>query len=107
RSSEAGGEQMCDTAVTASPRRNTNAPTAPALTSLPWPSLKSVSAPTSVQRPFLGSTGLDEALRPALIEGSSERPTIPPATAPAATPSPATSAARRVNHVSLGVDSSI
>src|SRR5260370_10893023 len=100
-------EHMLETAVTPSPCRKTKARTAPAVTSLPWPSLKSASAPTSVQRPFLGSTGLDVARNAGLPEGSSARPTIPPVSAPAATPSPATSAARRVNHVSFGVDSRI
>src|SRR5260370_6608839 len=100
-------EHMLETAVTASPWRKTKARTAPAVTSLPWPSLKSASAPTSVQRPFRGSTGLDVALKGRLPAGFNPRPTIPPASAPVATPSPATSPARRRNHASLGVDSSI
>src|SRR5258708_2316973 len=100
-------EHMLETAGTPSPWRKTKARTAPAVTSLTWPSLKSASAPTSVQRPFLGSTGLDVERNAGLPAGSSARPTIPLASAPVATPSPATSAARRVNHVSLGVDSSI
>src|SRR5258706_9238737 len=100
-------EHMLETAVTASPWRKTKARTAPAVTSLPSPSLKSASAPTSVQRPFLGSTGLDAARNGVLTAGSSARPTIPPASAPVATPSPATNAALRVNHVSLGADSRI
>src|SRR5229473_838512 len=60
-SSQGKCEHMEDTAVTVSARRNTKAPTAPALTSFPWPSSKSKSAPTSVQRGRLGSTGSDAA----------------------------------------------
>src|SRR5437016_1787875 len=40
-SSQGRSEQIDDTAFTVSPRRNKNAPTAPAVTRLPWPSTKS------------------------------------------------------------------
>src|SRR5438132_2693686 len=107
QSSQGRCEHIDETADTDSPRRKTNAPTAPALTSFPAPSLKSARAPTSVHRPFLGSTGLEGARSAAPRPGSSDLPTNPPASAPAATPSPATRAARRVSQVSRGVDSRI
>src|SRR6202011_2923538 len=61
QSSHGRCEHIDETADTVSPRRKTNAPTPPALTSFPAPSLKSAMEPTSVHCPFSGSTGLEAA----------------------------------------------
>src|SRR5438093_10131971 len=102
-SSHGRSEQIDQTADTLSPLRVTNAPTAPAFTMRASPGTKSATEPTSTQRPFVGRTTWPAVAPGWLPLPSSDRPSRPPPTAPATTPSPATSAARRVIQDSGGV----
>ena len=52
--SQGRSEQTDETALAVSPRRKRNAPMAPAVTRVAWPSAKSARAPTSTHRPLVG-----------------------------------------------------
>src|SRR6266516_202092 len=90
-------EQTDETAVTVSPRLKRKAPMPPAWTRLPCASTRSLTAATSIQRPLSGLM-VSPPARTAF--GTSALPARPPLATPAARPSPATSAVRRVTHPS-------